>query len=81
MHNGQVQASGAPNAGLAVMLENMEREAFEKWCGDNPDAVNDAFTGWKARASLQRQCRGVAHHGCNYLAPCGSICNKCGQAT
>ena len=42
-------------------------------------AVQLAWEGWKARAAYQRPCRGVAHPGCDYLAPCGSVCNKCGQ--
>jgi hypothetical protein len=29
--------------------------------------------------SRQHQCPGVQHAGCNYLAACGSVCNKCGQ--
>lgn len=24
-------------------------------------------------------CQGAAHAGCNYLATCGTVCNKCGQ--
>ena len=77
------------NAGLAVMLEKMEQDAFEKWwqlegtfC-DNPftSKKETALQCWKARGALNKPCRGVAHHGCNYLAPCWSICNKCGQAT
>jgi hypothetical protein len=76
------------NDELAVMLEKMEREAFEKWwrmegtfC-DNPftSKKETALESWKARGVLNKPCRGVEHHGCNYLAPCGSICNKCGQA-
>ena len=83
------------NAGFAVILEKMERDAFEKWmCPDGkwlkaierignsykyaPAAA--AWTVWQARAALNKPCRGIAHHGCDYLAPCGSICNKCGQA-
>lgn len=44
-------------------------------------AVQLAWGAWKARASLASQCRGVAHPGCNYLAPCGSVCDKCGAKT
>ena len=25
-------------------------------------------------------CRGVQHPNCEYLATCGSVCNKCGQS-
>ena len=27
----------------------------------------------------QKQCAGKRHEGCNYVATCGSVCNKCGQ--
>jgi hypothetical protein len=43
--------------------------------------VQLAWCAWEARAAQQRPCRGVAQPGCNYLAACGSVCNKCGQAT
>lgn len=87
-------AKSALNYGLAVMLELMERAAFEKWYGENNGiptrlkgtdqyimpVVQGAWMAWKARAAHTKPCRGIAHHGCNYLAACGSICNKCGQA-
>jgi hypothetical protein len=81
-------------SGLAEMIVRMEREAFERWASggeDCPEAVERKGDGykliqiqwfwaaWKARAALQRPCQGIAHPNCNYLAPCGSICNKCGQ--
>lgn len=76
--------------GFAVMLEKMERAAFEKWYAENafnferdPIGSRDCglqWAAWKARAAHNKPCRGIAHHGCNYLAACGSICNKCGQA-
>jgi hypothetical protein len=28
---------------------------------------------------LLQQCKGIPRKGCNYLATCGSICNKCGK--
>ena len=80
---------------VSALIEQMEREAFEKWA--RPDSVQmhrhpetgeytergmcAAWEGWKARAQRQRPCRGVTHPGCDYLAPCGSICDKCGQQT
>ena len=42
-------------------------------------AVQLAWESWKARAAHQKHCRGVKHDGCDYLAPCGSVCDKCGQ--
>lgn len=42
-------------------------------------AVQLAWEAWKARAAHQRPCRGVAHPCCDYLAACGSVCDKCGQ--
>lgn len=74
---------------LGAAIERVERDAFEAWaikkwgreayrhvsgtCGE--------WDAWMARAAHQRQCRGVSHPGCNYLAPCGSVCDKCGQRT
>lgn len=31
------------------------------------------------RERWQKQCAGKRHEGCNYVATCGSVCNKCGQ--
>lgn len=31
------------------------------------------------REQWQKQCAGKRHEGCNYVATCGSLCNKCGQ--
>ena len=42
-------------------------------------AVQLAWESWKARAAHQRPCRGKRHAGCDYLAACGSVCDKCGQ--
>jgi hypothetical protein len=80
---------------LEQMLADMERAEFEKWV--RPDSVQRqrqpdtgeyidrgmaaAWAGWQARGKLYKPCRGVRHPNCEYLAPCGSICNKCGQAT
>ena len=44
-------------------------------------AVQLAWEAWQARAAFRQPCRGVRHPNCDYLAPCGSICNKCGQKT
>ena len=70
------------------MIESMEREAFDKWARTetllNRISNNElifAWAAWRARAALASQCRGVAHPGCNYLAPCGSVCDKCGAKT
>lgn len=30
-------------------------------------------------AAPYRQCRGITDTNCNYLGPCGGICNKCGR--
>lgn len=43
--------------------------------------VDDSWAAWQARAAVAIKCRGVAHPGCNYLAPCGSFCDKCGAKT
>lgn len=37
------------------------------------------WQAWKARSAWNRPCRGVTREGCNYLAACGSVCNKCGE--
>ena len=31
------------------------------------------------RERWHKQCAGKRHEGCNYVAACGSVCNKCGQ--
>jgi hypothetical protein len=76
---------------LAQMLADLERAEFDKWlaqpvaAGEDPApwidglAVDAAWQAWKARGALQRPCRGIPHRGCDYLAACGSVCNKCGQ--
>jgi hypothetical protein len=93
--NNPAGAESGLNGGLAAMLKKMERDEFEKWCRENNGVpvmlkgadqyivpvVQGAWMAWKARGALRSQCRGVAHHGCDYLSPCGSVCNKCGQAT
>lgn len=87
----QVSVNRVPlDDGFAVVLQKMEREAFDNWYATNSfDFTVNPFgsrvycmqwNAWKARASLMTPCRGIAHRGCDYLAPCGSICNKCGQA-
>jgi hypothetical protein len=32
-----------------------------------------------AEAKARAICPGVQHAGCNYLAACNTVCNKCGQ--
>ena len=78
------------------MIESMEREAFERdmvaafgprglrrnQFGGYEDSVTlIAWSSWQARAAIASKCLGVAHQGCNYLAPCGSVCDKCGAKT
>ena len=78
------------------MIESMEREAFERdmvaafgprglrrnQFGGYEDSVTlIAWSSWQDRAALASKCRGVAHPGCNYLAPCGAVCDKCGAKT
>ena len=72
---------------LEQMVADMELAEFEKWwktngieCATYAEKMA-AKKGWQARGKLYKPCRGVRHPNCNYLAPCGSICNKCGQAT
>jgi hypothetical protein len=65
----------------------LENEAFQMWWNkwvahSSPAPLLEreaAEAAWLARAERQQPCRGVAHPGCHYLAPCGSVCNKCGQ--
>lgn len=70
---------------LAGLLDRMEREAFEAWFKDylGPLTTNveksAMWASWQARGALRTPCRGVSRSGCHYLAPCGSICNKCGH--
>lgn len=77
------------------LVEDLERKAFEQWVKNphmlsrrtDPGHVDEyehpwtcgAWSAWKARAAMNSKCRGVAHPRCNYLAVCGSVCNKCGQ--
>lgn len=89
------QGASDSDVGFGVMLKRMERDAFEKWCLKNNIDVRKqidtdhymmnetraAWDAWHARGALQRPCRGVRHDGCDYMAPCGSVCDKCGKAT
>lgn len=71
---------------LDELIERTELEVFERWWKTDGIEMADyseksaARKGWLARSAHQRPCRGVAHPGCDYLAPCGSICDKCGLA-
>lgn len=66
--------------------------AFDRWCADNGHGTIDdmlapldrslrelMWSAWQGRGALRIPCRGVTRDGCHYLAPCGSICNKCGH--
>lgn len=74
---------------LQDMIDEMERKEFEQWYATNafnferdPIGSRDCglqWAAWKARGALMTKCRGVTHPGCDYLAVCGSVCNKCGQ--
>lgn len=89
-HERPVGRPAPERAGLAAMIATMERQAFEawwdRWCAAQSATLTEydfkvAEAAWLARGAHQKPCRGVEHHGCNYLAPCGGVCNKCGQAT
>jgi len=88
----QTKPAGATSelsAVLADMLEQQERKEFEQWYVENAfDYVRDPigsklcadqWAAWKARSAMQTRCRGVARHGCDYMAPCGTVCDKCGN--
>lgn len=74
---------------LNAMIERLERESFEKWYVENCfDLFNHPFgcrdyviqwKSWQARGRLIQPCRGARREGCSYLAPCGAICDNCGQ--
>ena len=76
---------------LQGMIDQLERQLFESEmlkhmmpgslarCGDGYVFQNFAWLAWKARGALQGKCRGVTRDGCQYLAPCGGLCDKCGQ--
>lgn len=69
---------------LKDMIEAGERKEFERWYSTNAfnfehNHIEWQWAAWKARAEMAPKCRGVNHSGCNYLAACGSVCNKCGQ--
>jgi hypothetical protein len=83
----------AQDSGLGAMIAALERQEFEKWAIEDGFAYRDEhglwfyrnggdglFEAWQGRAKLVKQCRGIAHAGCHYLAPCGSVCNKCGRS-
>jgi len=79
--------------GLAALIADLERQQFDQWARDNTGdgklfspGVSAAtapfyFAIWRGGFSFQRPCRGVKHNGCEYLSPCGGVCNKCGQST
>lgn len=82
-------AASGLSAELEDMIQQAERKAFEQWYAENAfDYVRDPigsklcadqWAAWKARASMQSKCRGVARPGCDYLAPCGMVCDKCAR--
>lgn len=66
------------------MIDELERTEFQKFLDANGEltrlgVASFAWCAWQARAAMMPKCRGVTHPGCNYLAACGSVCNKCGQ--
>jgi hypothetical protein len=71
---------------LREMIDRLERQQFEEWVKDYLGPLTTNFeksamwAAWQGRGALQSKCRGVAHPGCNYLAACGGVCNKCGQS-
>lgn len=76
-----IAQSRAEGANLTEMLAAAELTEFEAWwatTGKNMCKIT-ALAAWKARGARMSKCRGVAHPGCDYLAVCGHICNKCGQ--
>jgi hypothetical protein len=52
------------------------KEVLAKW--DEARAKVDTL-----RAALEQParplCKGIPRRGCNYLAPCDTVCNKCGE--
>ena len=71
---------------LASLGRDADRYVMSMWFGSSATMptyrdrwTEGQWTGWKARAALAPKCRGVKHSGCEYLAACGSVCNKCGQ--
>ena len=75
---------------LQEMIDALEREAFEKWGrsvgmesksegGFDYPLGRALWQAWQARGAMQNPCRGVVRDGCNYLAACGALCNKCGE--
>lgn len=73
---------------LSAVLEDMVAAAelveFNRWFqGYRATGYDSMYTfalaAWKARAAMTSKCRGVARTGCNYLAPCGMVCDKCGH--
>lgn len=72
------------HAELEDMLAEAELVAFNKWFQGEQGKEYDgmytfALAAWNARAAKASKCRGVARSGCEYLAPCGMICDKCGS--
>lgn len=88
------EAGSESSARLSAMIKRLEMEQFEKWLLDEQGLEgtwNDtrncfdefpahlAFKAWQARGALRQPCRGAQREGCSYLAPCGAICDKCGE--
>lgn len=44
-----------------------------------PDRILSVLDSFAPAGMAQRQCRGIPGRGCDYLAQCGSVCNKCGR--
>lgn len=83
------ESSGVSSA-LQQMIKYAQIEAFNNWAEKNTDLVPKGtnatnspilFRIWCGGQEHRPPCRGVQHPGCNYLAPCGSICDKCGAST
>jgi len=56
--------------------------ALLKSCADELDRLTTQLAAVTAESEAKkfwRPCQGVARDGCDYLASCGTLCNKCGH--
>lgn len=66
----------ARNAELETALEASEKSHRDLLAAANRALGGDTLMG---EPVVQKRCGGVPDPRCNYLATCGSVCNKCGR--
>jgi hypothetical protein len=72
-----------PLVNRALFADECQRLAEWALIGPVQRAALESFAERLLAAERERwksRCAGKSHYGCQYLATCGSVCNKCGTA-